>query len=665
MFKKFLYIVFLIGFITNAQTNPNISPWDYCQDGNPIGGGTGYDNIITSGDITITTSDNWSTFKNKVEGATSGQVVFINSNVSMDLTSLNSNAILVPAGVTIASDRGNAGSNGALLYSNQVKYNNSGYERPVFVTAGTNVRFTGFNLRGPYGFSGTYSATDSDLRLKYGISSNYDNTEVDNMHGYNWPSGFVTFSRYSSNSTFFGPLQETTGHRVHHNYIHNNLQNLRGYGVDSQNAYTVIYANMFHSHRHDINTKGTANSGYEGYCNTVISEFPANTGFTLNGPVGAKVYSITSDGSGNTISYNPKQSGNTHNNFENHAAIWCQDRYNYAECSPPTSTSYIHHNDFKDDKVARHGQTSDAQNISINGIPQSGNTRVEYNRTVRTALLYPDAPDYDYMIRQLFVPANDQGTGLTLVGNVLDGGTPGGQTGGTSGEITDIRFVSTQLPQFWVDENTVDPSSTLEVVTTESGETYTFETVARASYDDSGFFTITGSSIVMDNGSTFTPDYENPLDATNANNIYGFDIKATSSSGKTYTRDMAFYINDVTDEGGEVFVSSLVFDNDTQTIFVGETVDKSHTFNGNASIPTNTGVTYYSGSTGDEFILTHDGVGTYKGTEYYYILANDTENGTILDEMTVTINPDAWKQSRVSSGAIKTSGSSGKIYIGK
>ena len=364
----------------------NISPWEYCQDGNPIGGGAGYDAIVTTGTHIVSTDIGWAAFKALVEARKSGDVVFIHSSVTMDLTNLNGDAILVPGGVTIASDRGHNGSEGALLYSNQVKFGGNGYDRPVFVTTGTGCRFTGFTFRGPYGESGNYSPTDeTGRRVKFGIVSNYDNTEVDNMHGYNWPSAFVSFSRYTSNSTFFGPLQPTIGQEVHHSYIHNNKQNGMGYGVDTENGQATIYANIFHDHRHDIQGSGEATNGYEAYCNTVLS-------------------------------------GGTHHNFDIHPRYWCDgDVYTYQECDPPAGKfMYVHHNDFQDDGSGRHDKTGNMQNVAPNGIPDEG-ARIEYNRTVRQYLgTWTSGGSPSYMIRQLYTSSSPQN--ITTQGNIFNGG---------------------------------------------------------------------------------------------------------------------------------------------------------------------------------------------------------------------------------------------------
>ena len=626
----------------------NISPWDYCQDGNPIGGGVGYDRIITSGDVTITTSDTYSTFRTKVEAAISGQVVFINSNVTMDLTSLGSGTISVPGGVTIASDRGNNGSEGALLYTNQMKYNNNGgSDRPVFVTVGTGVRFTGFTMRGPYGFSGTYAANDSMLplrRLKHGIASNYNNTEVDNMHIFNFPASATGFGRMSSNDVFFGPRVFSNGHKCHHNYIHNNLQNGMGYGVSTDNCDIAIYGNMFHSHRHDIAGTGRVGNTYEAYCNIVINEFPANTGFLLNGPVGAKVYTVTADGSGNAVSYNPQQTGNTHHNFDMHPEFYCNnDNWNYNNCGPPTSPIYVHHNDFQDDGVARH---TAIQNVSISGVPRDGQyTRVEYNRTVRTDLgNWNDAgtgfEGLDYHIRQgRTLPNSTSVEGeyiatlpfrITIVGNVLNNGDPGGQTGGTQG-VSNLQFISTSSNQVEVEENTVTPIFPMEPVTTEIGETYTWTIEPLRNglpYLDVDDFSIVNVNQLKLN---LTPDYENPTDS-NTNNIYGCDITVTSTSGATFTRGIGVYVTNIISEG----VTSIAFDNPTQTISVGQSVDLSHTFNGGPPLPTNTGVTYFTDSN-NEGILSNAGIGINTGIVTFYIIADDTTNGVIQNEMTVTI----------------------------
>ncbi len=48
-----------------------------------------------------------------------------------------------------------------------------------------------------------------------------------------------------TNNTAYGPYRKSVGSKIHHNYIHNNLQNGMGYGGDVQSKEVKIYANMF------------------------------------------------------------------------------------------------------------------------------------------------------------------------------------------------------------------------------------------------------------------------------------------------------------------------------------------------------------------------------------------------------------------------------------
>ena len=81
---------------------------------NPIGGGANYSDIYTTGDYVVT---NLADFKSYMVGgahpAASGKVVFVPSGTTLDFT--GSNPVTIPAGVTVASDRGYNGNTGAVL----------------------------------------------------------------------------------------------------------------------------------------------------------------------------------------------------------------------------------------------------------------------------------------------------------------------------------------------------------------------------------------------------------------------------------------------------------------------------------------------------------------------------------------------------------------------
>ena len=109
----------------------------------PIGGGDGYTNIVTGGDYAVKDLDS---LLDALSKATEGQVVFIPGETEIDLTTriyIEQLVLDVPAGVTLAGDRGHDGSEGALLTSDALK-------TPVMIRPmGPNVRVTGLRIRGP------------------------------------------------------------------------------------------------------------------------------------------------------------------------------------------------------------------------------------------------------------------------------------------------------------------------------------------------------------------------------------------------------------------------------------------------------------------------------------------------------------------------------------
>jgi len=87
------------------------------DDRGPIGGGTGNTVIVTSSDYTVGKPD-------ALSKAKAGQVVFIPGETDIDLTAriyIEQLVLDVPAGVTLAGNRGQDGSMGANLTSDAMK----------------------------------------------------------------------------------------------------------------------------------------------------------------------------------------------------------------------------------------------------------------------------------------------------------------------------------------------------------------------------------------------------------------------------------------------------------------------------------------------------------------------------------------------------------------
>jgi len=110
----------------------------------PIGGGEGYTRIITEGDFTVSTPDE---LLAALKQTVAGQVIYLDPEGDFDFTTLvfaeEKFVIGIPEGVTLASNRGQNGSRGAVIYSDNFA------TRPLIRTLGPNVRLTGLWLRGP------------------------------------------------------------------------------------------------------------------------------------------------------------------------------------------------------------------------------------------------------------------------------------------------------------------------------------------------------------------------------------------------------------------------------------------------------------------------------------------------------------------------------------
>ncbi|MCP4642369.1 MAG: hypothetical protein GY851_18125, partial [bacterium] len=222
------------------------------DDRGPIGGGAGYTNVVTGGDFTVTSLEG---LIDAMEKATEGQVVFIPGDAEIDFTTfvyIDEFVLSVPAGVTLASDRGHDGSEGALLTCDALK-------TPVLIhPRGPGARITGIRLRGPntkrylnhhrraFSEGGDGHKYYYKFPTQNGIRVQHDGLEVDNCD----ISGFGHAGVYLANGT---------GHRIHHNHIHHCQYNGLGYGISHGAASSVVEFNRFNWNRHSI--AGTGSPG--------------------------------------------------------------------------------------------------------------------------------------------------------------------------------------------------------------------------------------------------------------------------------------------------------------------------------------------------------------------------------------------------------------------
>lgn len=201
--------------------------------------------------------------------AKAGETVFLPGGVSLDFTDriLTDGLVLsVPAGVTLASDRGVGGSSGAVLQSDEFG------TVPLIRVVGKGACISGLRLRGP----------DPERRLAFhhrvffegdgghdsywkfpnsmGIQCSADQAEVENCEIAGWSRSGVQ-------------LDGGRGHSVHHCFIHHCQRMGLGYGVQCHGPMDVIIErNYFQANKHHIAGDGIPGSGYEARHNVVLPE---------------------------------------------------------------------------------------------------------------------------------------------------------------------------------------------------------------------------------------------------------------------------------------------------------------------------------------------------------------------------------------------------------
>jgi hypothetical protein len=230
----------------------------------PIGGGNGYTQHISPSQSPIHTLDE---LIDALAKAQSGDIIYIHPRAQIDCTErvyIEDLVLEVPAGVTLASNRGQKGAPGGIILSDAFK------TRPLIRTLGPNIRITGLRLRGPNpkpclehhrrsfaeerGREYYYKFPTSD-----GVVTEHDHLEVDNCELAGWSHAAI-YLRAGSN------------HHIHHNFIHHNQYNGLGYGISHDVAQSRITHNLFNYNRHSIAGTGRAGSGYEACHNIELGQ---------------------------------------------------------------------------------------------------------------------------------------------------------------------------------------------------------------------------------------------------------------------------------------------------------------------------------------------------------------------------------------------------------
>jgi hypothetical protein len=213
-----------------------------------VGGGECYTEKVTAGDadLTVSASASRGDLQSTLDEASRGDVVFVDPGAEINLGYFpDQPSITVPAGVTLASNRGIGGASGALLYGEMKP--GSEWQGADTIVVNDDVRITGLRIEGPTpDREKEWLGADHDYTDA--ISANgASNVVIDNNELYGWPHAAVSGG---------DPVH------VHHNFIHDNDQSGLGYGVSSPQWDSVIEYNLFDTNRHAIAASGSPGDGY-------------------------------------------------------------------------------------------------------------------------------------------------------------------------------------------------------------------------------------------------------------------------------------------------------------------------------------------------------------------------------------------------------------------
>ncbi|MBI3947183.1 MAG: right-handed parallel beta-helix repeat-containing protein [Armatimonadetes bacterium] len=224
--------------VYGAEANPT---------GDPIGGGAGYRRVVRRGDVTVA---NAGALLAALEAARAGQVVYVASGSETDL--VGHVGIAVPAGVTLAGDRGVDGSPGPLLQNRKMP------DRAFLLSAGEGARITGLRIKGS---DPDFPDIDYDVKPRSwcgvirtaGANVEVDNCELSNVHH----SG-VSASHPNTH--------------VHHCFIHD----VHAYPVcvGGMAQPTLIEANLIYWIWHTVAGTGQPGTGYEARYNIAVRQKP-------------------------------------------------------------------------------------------------------------------------------------------------------------------------------------------------------------------------------------------------------------------------------------------------------------------------------------------------------------------------------------------------------
>jgi PKD repeat protein len=238
-------------------------------DGVTFGGGTQYPAYtagVAGGGYTGGTISTRTQLLVALSSATSGAVIYVDPTAAIALNESADENILIPSGVTLASNRGVGSSAGGRIYTTKA---GSGWNKPLFRTNGNNVRVTGIRIEGECLAENAEGAGEATYRVGLWIDG-HTGCVVDNCD----------FKGFAYANIFTDQCPTDGRPWIHHNYIHESQNQHEGYGVNVYGGDTLIEANIFHKNRHDVTGDGLADEMYEFRYNYITAYLLGVTGMS-------------------------------------------------------------------------------------------------------------------------------------------------------------------------------------------------------------------------------------------------------------------------------------------------------------------------------------------------------------------------------------------------
>ncbi|WP_135364466.1 right-handed parallel beta-helix repeat-containing protein [Halosimplex halophilum] len=196
-----------------------------------LGGGDGYPDAVPQSAATTVVST-LSELESALNSASSGDVVYVAPDASINVPDRE---LTVPAGVTLASNRGIDGAKGGEIRADEVHG-----EGPLHTEH--QVRITGLRVTGSID-----EYVEYDRPVHSGVTVKGKGCEIDNVE----ISGFS-----------YSGVKLLHSARIHHSHIHTNAMDGLGYGIVCiGGGSTLVEYNRFNLNRHSVANEGTA--GYE------------------------------------------------------------------------------------------------------------------------------------------------------------------------------------------------------------------------------------------------------------------------------------------------------------------------------------------------------------------------------------------------------------------